>query len=181
MLFAFQFLFSCICNCDKINDYQVTYTEVDVTGLDTSGFSNTKVVDSVYRNSFGLEVLMSFVYTEISEAINFRLYGFNSASAFSCDCIGPEYVYPDKMEGIEIFVISEGREELKTSAFSIQNYQGDWLSLPEYFQIKEDWQDSFQIQLTNYEAIPDRASLKIEVVMTSGKNFTASTKTFTFI
>ncbi len=181
LLFACQFLVSCICDCGDSYDIKKTYTGITVSALNTSGFNNTVVEDSVFRNSFGLEVIMDFTSEEIAKTAYFKASGFSSANALSCDCIGPDYIYEDDIDFIDIYRIIGEESALVTSAFSIQNYSGEWTSLYEFFQIRDEWHDGFQIQLTDFEAVPDTSKFLIEVIMTSGNKFSATTKEITFI
>ncbi len=121
-------------------------------------------------------------HRRFSDAAVFRLNGFSSAYALvDCDCIGPAQVYEDQIENMEIFIVNDGNQTIATRAFSIQNYNQEWGSLSLFFQIREEGHDGFQIQLSDFDAIPEKASILVEVFMTSGKKYSAVTKEIVFI
>jgi len=124
VFFSIQILFSCIpCNCPETKTFEISYDGITIKALDTSGFSDVEVEDTVYKNAFGIEVLASSIITEVLEVNTpINLFGFKTLMACSCD--GDTYIPTDTISTIDIFVIDIETEEKRniTDYFGIEIY-----------------------------------------------------------
>lgn len=182
LLFGFvsQIIISC-CNCDDTFTYENIYTGVTVTPYDNTGFYSEIAADTVYKNAFGLGVQVNFESKLAENHINLGL-GFNSAMAFSCDCIGDEYLYPDPISCLKIFMIDQinGQKINVTDCFQIQGYSGELIALEDFFAQREEWHDGFQIELVEHDSISNSVIFEVEVFFESSKSFIGQTDIVNF-
>ncbi|GAF05135.1 hypothetical protein [Saccharicrinis fermentans] len=176
--FLLQVIISC-CDCGDPHTYENIYTGVTVIPYDNSGFYPEIVVDTVYKNAFGLGVQVDFESRQYANHINL---GFTSAMAFQCDCIEPDYLYSDPINHMEIFMIIPNSqvETNVTDLFQIYNYTNELISLDDFFAQREEWHDGFQIELVKYESIPKSVIFKVEVFLESGNSYLDQTNILNF-
>jgi len=183
VIFTFQFIVSC-CNCDPVQTFENQYDDVTVVAYDTSGFSVEEVNGEVYKNAFGLGVMVNFETIKVSSAINmFAPMGFGTALAFSCDCIGDEFLYPDPLTKLVIYSIDPvSLEKIDvTENFKMPSYDDQLISVDEFFKQRAVWHDGFQLTLVNYENLDDEVIFEAEVFLESGKSFKKQTAIIKFI
>ena len=173
--FLLQLIISC-CNCEDPATYENIYTGVIITPYDNSGFSSVVAADTVYKNAFGLGIQVNFESNLYADHTNLG-FGFNSAMAFSCDCIGDEYIYPDPISYMKIFMTDQmdGQRKDVTDCFQIYGYTGELMVLDDFFEQRESWHDGFQIELVKHDSISNRVTFTAEVFLESGKSFTGQT------
>lgn len=181
VLFSIQVLISCIfCDCQDPETYEITYNSVDVTALNTSGFTDQEITDSVYKNAFGLLVAMNSDFTLIhAVSPNFTL-GFSTVMA--CSCNENTYNYPDPLNNINIFVVDTDTDERTniSEKFKIRSYYDGLISLDEFFAQREDWYDGFQFELVDFNSIPNSAIFVVEAHLLSGIMFSRETQEINF-
>jgi hypothetical protein len=182
VLFSIQVLISCIfCDCPDPETFNISYSSVEVTAMNTAGFSPTAVTDSVYKNAFGLLVYMNSDYTLIQTATpNFTL-GFSTVTACSCD--ENTYLYPDPLSYMNVFVVNTDTDERTdvTENFKIQSYYYDGLiNLNEFFSERENWYDGFQFELVDFNSIPSSAIFVVEAHLLSGIMLSRETQQINF-
>lgn len=177
VLFIIQTVTSCLFRCPESSTYETRYHSVKIEARNTSGFYDVPVVDSVFKNTFGLNVFVSFEMIQIAK--NFSPSGFfNTALAFSCDNGGDEYLYPDPIDYLELYVMDPKTQirYLVSDCFGVySNSTSEPMSLDEFFEIREEWHDGFQFILIDYKTIPDNAVFIVEAFLESGQMFTAET------
>lgn len=178
--FISQIIISC-CDCCDTFTYENIYTGVTVIPYDNSGFNSEIAADTVYKNAFGLGIHVKFESQLAENSIELGL-GFNSAMAFSCDCIGGEYLYPDPISYFNIFMIDQINEQKinVTEFFKIQGYNGELIALDDFFIQREEWHDGFQVELVNHDSISSSAIFEVEVFFESGKSFKGQTDIVNF-
>jgi len=184
VMFMFQFIVSC-CNCDPTETFENHYNELTVIPYDTSGFSVKEATDNVYKNAFGLGVMVNFETIKVSDSMSFYSnLGFGTALAFSdCDCVGDEFLYPDPLAQLVIYAldpVSLEKTEI-TERFKIQSYDDSLMSIHAFFKQREGWHDGFQLTLVDYNGLPDTIIFVAEVSLESGKSFINQTNIITFI
>lgn len=178
--FVSQIIISC-CDCGETFTYENIYTGVAVTPYDNSGFYSEIATDTVYKNAFGLGVQVNFESKLAENNIDLGL-GFSSAMAFSCDCIGDEYLYPDPISYLMIFMIDQvnGQKIDVTDYFQIQGYNGDLIALKDFFAQREEWHDGFQIELVEHDSISNSVIFEVAVFFESSKSFIGQTDIVNF-
>ncbi len=111
------------------------------------------------------------------------------SSAYACSPPEPEYFYEDPISEVNIYMIEEGSDELIniTDKFLVDNYlygENNEVSVEELFPIEDEdyytWYDNFNVELTNYENIPNKVNFKIEVNLESGNSYTETTELIQF-
>lgn len=181
VLFSIQVLISCIfCNCNDPETYSITYTSVNVTPINTSGFTDKEVTDSVYKNAFGLSVYMNSDFTIMHTAIpNFTL-GFSTVMA--CSCEDNTYIYADPLDYISILMIDSETEQITNVSqnFRVQSYYSELITLEQLFAERENWYDGFQFELIDFETIPNSVIFRVEAYLESGTLFTSETQQINF-
>jgi hypothetical protein len=179
-VFVLQTINSCIFRCPDPVTFENIYNGVSITAYNTAGFYPTEVSDSVYKNAFGLTVLVNFESTPIAAAWKKAIPRFNTAFAFSCE--GDTYLYPDPIQTLEIYALEPNNPEKinATSWFSISGYNSDLMGLEEFMQIREEWHDGFQIELSDYQWVPNEVVFEAKVQLESGITFTGQTKLIHF-
>lgn len=159
--------------------YTYNYTDVNVTAYDNTGFYPMITTDSAYKNAFGLEI--SCLYDELQTAYNFNLALFSSAYALSC--ADPEITYADPIKSIKIYMI-ESNDAAKidiTYSFGISSfYAEEYISIDEFIQLRESWENSFQLELLHSNDILDKCKFIAELHLESGNIFTQETTFITF-
>ncbi|OBQ55959.1 hypothetical protein JJL45_05940 [Tamlana sp. s12] len=176
----------CSCDCDPINTFEKMYNDLDLKAWDTSGFQNTEVLNSAYKNAFGLTISVQFELNQISYSKpiwNISSFGFTSAFAMSdCDCPMDEYITLDPISSIKINVVNLETQEITdvTDNFTTYNYNGEQLTISELFEIREDWMDGFQVDMSEYDNIPDRSLFTVIISLESGAEIVNQTQEITF-
>ncbi len=175
-MFLSQMFFSCWgCDCPTPEIFENNYTDVSVIPYDTSGFNYEVVNDTVAKNTFGLGVLVNFETIKIaSNFLKLSALGFNSALAFSdCNCPGDEFVYPDPIDSFNIYIINLETEQKVdiTQNFRIYSYSNELITLSEFFEQRENWHDGFQIELVEYDSMPNSGIFEVEVFLESVQPF----------
>lgn len=184
-VFTLQLISSCIrCDCGESQTLSVEYYDVNVTAYNTAGFHDEIVKDTIFKNALGLSITVDFNLEKIA---NLNLpkssIGFSYAMAWSCDCPSNKMIYNDPLKTIKIYVTNVSNQETLeiTDKFSIFDYYEDKLiTLDEFFSKREEWQDGFQFELTNFESIPNSAIFKVEAYLESGIMFSKETKKIDF-
>ncbi|MBS4061081.1 MAG: hypothetical protein KG029_11840 [Bacteroidetes bacterium] len=176
--FLSQILISC-CKCGDSFTFENIYTGVTVIPYDNSGFAPKIAIDTVYKNAFGLGVLVNFESKPYANHFYLSL-GFDAAMA--CDCIGDEFIYPDPISHMEIFMINQmnGQNLNVTDHFQIYGYTGELMTLDDFFVQRQSWHDGFQIELVKHDSIPMSAIFSAEVFFKSGKSFIGQTTIVNF-
>ena len=177
LLFVLVKLFvSCDSRCGGSATYENIYNNVTIKAFNTAGFQSIPVEDSVFKNTFGLTISMNFETNQVARnKIPFQS-GFSSAMAL--ECTSTTYLYPDPLDIIEIYVV-DTKTQVKQNVsrcFGIYGYGGNGtMTLEEFFEIREEWHDGFQLDLLDYKTIPDNAVFIAEAFLESGLMFTAET------
>ena len=178
--FLSQIILSC-CDCGEAFTYQNLYTGVTIIPYDISGFNAEIATDTVYRNAFGLGVMVNF---ETKLAVNAPKsgLGFNASMAMSCDCVEDKYVYPDPISHFDLFMInqSNGQKTKVNQYFKILGYNGEPISLEEFFPQRQEWHDGFQIELVTFDSIPNSVIFEVEVFLMSNQSFNGQTEVVNF-
>ncbi|PKP11041.1 MAG: hypothetical protein CVU09_04490 [Bacteroidetes bacterium HGW-Bacteroidetes-4] len=174
-VFLLQLMNSCLFRCPDPGTFENIYYGVTITAFNTAGFYPVEVVDSVYKNAFGLTVSVNFETKQIAATKPRLIPEFKSAYAFSCE--EDTYLYPDPIKNLEIYAINPDHSEKinATSWFSIYGYNSDLLGLEEFMKIRELWHDGFQIELSDYQSVPSDVVFEAEVQLESGTTFTNQT------
>lgn len=189
LLYIIQFITtSCIlsCDCDPIKTFERMYNGLELKSWDTSGFQNEEVIDSAYKNAFGLTVSVKFELNQVSFSesnLNTKSFGFPSAYAMSdCDCPTDEYINIDPISSIEITVKNTENQEIidVTDNFMVYTYNGERLPLNELFKNKPSWHDGFQIDMTKYDNIPNFSIFTVKIILESGTELTKQTQEIKF-
>ncbi|MCP4460371.1 MAG: hypothetical protein GY816_20465 [Cytophagales bacterium] len=178
-IFLIQFVMSCNpCKCDDAITYEVEYDGITITPWNTSGFGATEVIDTVYRNSFGITLSVNFEPRKVSRIP--KNFGFSAALA--CDCIGDEYNFIDPIDNAEIYVTDVSTDEQQdiTELFGAYGFSGELISLSELFSIQEEWHDGFQFELIDFDSIPSTAFFTVIVYLESGIRLSEQTQQINF-
>lgn len=175
-LFLLQFFTSC-CR-DSPLSYQVEYHGMSITPWNTSGFNPTVASDTLFRNTFGLSVQMEFEPEEVS--YNLPSFGFSHSFAFQCP--DDEFQYVDPVDYAEIFLTNlETQEQYEVTAlFRMYGFDGEWVSVDEFFETHGDAYDGFQFELYEFEAIPSAVIFTVNVYLQSGVQFSENTQQINF-
>ncbi|WP_400078198.1 hypothetical protein [Winogradskyella sp. R77965] len=189
LIYFIQFIAtSCVppCDCDPIKTFERMYYGLELKAWDTSGFQNEEVTDSAYKNAFGLTISVQFDLNQISfskPVIDLNSLGFASAYAFSdCNCPSDEYINLDPIESIEITVLNIENQEITiiTDNFTTYGYNGEELTISELFEIRADWHDGFQVDMTAYDNVPNSAIFTVKIFLESGTELIEQTQSINF-
>ena len=184
-IFTLQLIFSCDpCECPTPQKYRVDYNDITVIAHNTAGFQVKPIEDTIHKNTLGLSVSVNFELVKLAKSMKTTgSFGFNSAMAFSCDCIGDEYLYENPIDKIEIYVkdVQTSDTTQVTDNFATYGYSsGNLISLDELFSNREEWHDGFQFELVKYESIPSSAIFIVEAYLASGTKLTRETDQINF-
>lgn len=188
LIYFIQFLAtSCFpCNCDPIKTFERTYNNLEIKAWDTSKFQNKEVINSAYKNAFGLTISVQFDLHQISYSkpiLDISAFGFTSAYAMSdCDCPEDKYINIDPIASIKINVTNlETQETIDvTDNFTTNNYNGEPVTINKFLEIRENWHDGFQVDMSEYDNIPNNSQFKIIVSLESGAELVEQTQEITF-
>ena len=185
LIYFFQFLVtSCDpCDCDPAKTFERTYNGFELKAWDTSGFQNAEVSDTVNKNSFGLTVSVEFELNQIAylkSRLDFSSFGF--ASAYACSCVPDEYINVDPIEFIEIRVTDTQSQEITTvtANFATYDYNGEQITISELFENRADWPDGFQLDMIEYDNIPDTSIFEVKIILESGTELVEQTQEINF-
>lgn len=180
-LFSIQVVTSCIFHCPEPMSYENSYNSVSIEAYDNSGFYPQIVNDTVYKNAFGLAVMVNFESVQISELNFYKLNFFNTAMALNCE--NDNFTYPDPISHVEIFITDTKTGEINnaTEFFMTESYMsGQLISLEQFFIEREEWHDGFQFQLVNWDSIPNSAIFTAKAYLESGQLFLQETEQINF-
>ena len=185
LLYFFQFLAtSCApCDCEPGKTFERTYNGLELKAWDTSGFQNEEVSDTVNKNSFGLTVSVEFDLNQIAylkSRLDFSSFGF--ASAYACSCPPDKYINLDPIESIEIRVTDTQSQEIMdvTTNFSTYDYNGEQITISDFFENRADWHDGFQLDMTEYDNIPNTSIFEVKIILESGTELIEQTQEINF-
>ena len=174
------------CNCDPIRTFERTYNDLEIMAWDTSGFQNEEVINSTYKNAFGLTISVQFDLNQISYSkpiLDMSSFGFTSAYAISdCDCPTDEYINLDPIVSIKINVTNLENQEIidVTDNFTTYDYNGEQITIGELFENRADWHDGFQIDMTEFDNIPDSSIFTVKIILESGIELIEQTQEINF-
>lgn len=183
VMFTFQFIVSC-CNCDSTETFENHYNELAIIPYDTSGFSVKEATEDVYKNAFGLGVMVNFETVKVSDSMRFFCdMSFGTALAFSCDCEGDTFLYPDPLAKLIIYALDPISLErtVITERFKIQSYDDSFVSIDVFFEQRQEWHDGFRLTLVDYNELPNKVIFVAEVFLESGKSFINQTSVISFV
>ena len=139
--------------------------------------------DTVNKNSFGLTVSVEFELNQIAylkSRLDFSSFGF--ASAYACSCVPDEYINVDPIEFIEIRVTDTQSQEITTvtANFATYDYNGEQITISELFENRADWHDGFQLDMIEYDNIPDTSIFEVKIILESGTELIEQTQEINF-
>ena len=181
-----QFLATSCCDCELAKTFERKYNGLELKAWDTSRFQNVEVSDSPYKNAFGLTIYVEFELTQIAHFkpnLNLSSFGFASAYAiYSCDCLPDEYINVDPIHTIEITVTNTENQEVTdvTDNFSTYRYNGERLTISELFENRDDFHNGFQIDMTEYDNIPNSSIFTVKIFLESGTELIEQTQEINF-
>ncbi len=185
LIYLVQFLAtSCIpCDCEASKTFERIYNGLGLKAWDTSGFQSMEVSDVVNKNSFGLTISVEFELNQVAYSKpKLDLSSFGFASAYACSCPVDEYINIDPIDAIKISVINVENQEIidVTDNFTTYGYNGEQLTIRELFENKADWHDGFQIDMTDYDNIPNSSIFAVKIFLESGTELTEQTQEINF-
>lgn len=187
LLYGLQFAFTACsppCDCDDASIFEITYTEVELTTYDTSGFRNAIAETNIPKNAFGLEIFLNADQQQIADrSFKLNLGGFGFNSAVACDCVPPEYVFKDPIIGVEILVtdtITNTSIEV-TDNFTITDFNDEVAPFSTFFESRNQLRTNFQLDLSLLDNIPDTSIFTVNLTLESGTIISKSTNMITFI
>ena len=188
LIYLVQFLVtSCIlpppCGCEPFKTFERIYHDLELKAWDTSGFQIAEVTDSVHKNSFGLSISVVFELNQIAylkPKLNWNSFGFTSA--YACSCEPDEYINVDPITSIEIIVTNSENQEVTdvTDNFTTYGYDGEQLTIKELFKNRAEWHDGFQIEMTEYDNVPNSAIFIVKIFLESGIELIEQTQEINF-
>ena len=112
--------------------------------------------------------------------LDFSSFGF--ASVYACSCVPNEYINVDPIEFIEIQVTDTLSHEITdvTANFSTYDYNGEQITISDFFENRADWHDGFQLDLTEYDNIPDTSIFMVKIILESGNELIEQTQEINF-
>jgi hypothetical protein len=181
-LYAVQILSSCFPTCPESKVYELTYNDVKVESWNTSGFENIKIEegDTINKCSFGLTI---FVQSETKEIVECKtkIKPFGMEPVMALSCVEDEYIYTNRIESIEIFVIDVETSEMDTitNNFSSYTYYGERITLTDLLEADLE-KDYFRLDLIECENIPNASIFKVNVHLDSGNTLSRQTEQINF-
>lgn len=179
-IFVLQSITSCIpCKCDPPATYEVTYDSITIIPWNTSGFNATEVADVAYRNAFGLSLTANFEPQKIA----CHSLGLGFSAAMACSCADDKYLFNNPVAYADIFMtdLANGEQTEVSALFGAYGYGDELITLEELFEIRQEWHDGFQFELTTFEDVPDAVTFTVDLYLESGIKFTEQTKEINFI
>ena len=134
------------------------YNGLELKAWNTSGFRSIEVEDSVYKNSFGF------------------------TPAYACSCPYDEYINVDPITSIKITVTNSENQEVidVTDNFLTYAYDGEQLTISELFENRADWHDGFQMDMMEYDNIPNSSIFTVTIFLESGVELMERTQEIKF-
>ncbi len=185
ILYLLQFMAaSCdTCGCESASIFERQYTGVDLNTLDTSSSQTAEIVGTVNKSTFGITVLLQFELNQITwNKTRSTLSNFGFAAAYGCSCPENEYLDTDPINAIEIIATNTENEEetVVTDSFTVTGNDGEPMDIKAFFDIGDNWEDSFQLNLTTSDAIPDSSIFTVSIVLFSGNELSQRTEVIRF-
>jgi len=185
LLYFLQFFATSCCECDPVRTYERTYNSLELKTWNTSGFQSMEVSNSAPKNSFGLTIAIEFELNQVSyhkSKLDFSSFGYTSTYASSCDCLPDEYINIDPIDSITIVVTNaESKETIDvTNNFTTYGYDGEELTISKLFKNRADWHDGFQVDMTEYDNIPDISIFTVKIILDSGTEIIKQTQEINF-
>ena len=193
-IFFMQFLAtSCdTCDCSPAKTFEIINKSLDVKAWDTSGFNNEEIiVQPVNKNSFGMSILVEFEEKRIAfSAPKINLSGLGFSAAYACDCVLDNFINNDPVSSIQILATDTNNKEAidVTNNFTTYRFE-DKISVKEYLEtrvINDNnyyyfYNDIIQIDMTEYNDIPNSSIFTIKIILKSGTELIHETQEINFI
>ncbi len=180
LIYFIPFIFSSCCNCEDQN-YQIIYTGLELTTWDTRGFENTKILDSIPKDTFGLSILLSNETSKVTD-IKTKLktnFGFTAAYAVvDCFC-DPGIIIKDPINSIIIKVKNSETNEIIDVTTNFSSY-GDKTIEELLDNFEDNFEDNFNLDLIKFDNIPNSSIFKVIVTLDSGIEFIKETEIILF-
>lgn len=175
------------CGCGDYREYNIVYKDVEFSVWDTSKFQDKEVEGVVSKNAFGIKIYVKYDQDGIAfshKPKHTSHASFGIAYAWSCDCIAPEYHFPDPIKSIQIVATDTAnqKEVDVTSNFTTRDGEKN-VTIPELLkEYKESKREylSWQLDLTDATNIPNKAVFALTVTLDSGITFTQETAKIIF-
>lgn len=187
LLYFFQLIASSCdpCNCDPAKTFERTDNGIELKAWNISGLQNEEISNPINKNSIGLSISIESELNQIVSSkskLNFRAFGFASAYALSCDCDPDIFINVDPIESILITVVDTETKEIRniTNNFTTYSFNYKELTIRELFEVKPDWHDGFQLDLTKYDNIPDASIFIVKIILQSGIELVEQTQEINF-
>lgn len=177
----------CSCNCQD-ESYEIQYTGVEVTVWDTSKFQPKAVEGEVSKNAFGIEIYVEHQQDEIvfnRNTKNTSYASFGMAYAWSCDCVPPDYHFPDPLKSIQIIATDTANQNDidVTEKFTTKNYDDKDVTIPELLEEYNNQKQQYlhwRLDLTDTTDMPDNVIFTLTVTLDSSETFIQQTDEIIF-
>lgn len=179
-IFFFQFIITSCCDCIE-TDSELTYTGLNLSALNTRGFENKEILNSVPKNSFGLSIFFQDEIKDIASLqskLNLKSLGFNAAYAFSCDCL-VNLIIVDPIVSINVFVKNMKTNEIIDVTNNFLDIDGKTINQI-MAENNNDFYSQLNLDLVLLDTIPDASIFTVTAVLESGTELTKQTQLINF-
>ncbi|MDA7855581.1 hypothetical protein N9A68_07855, partial [Cyclobacteriaceae bacterium] len=67
-----------------------------------------------------------------------------------------------------------------TANFTTYDYNGEQITISELFENRADWYDEFQLDMIEYDNIPDTSIFEVKIILESGTELIEQTQEINF-
>lgn len=190
-IYAIQFLLvACIddgCQCGPSRTYETSIVDFDFQTLDTSGFNPSEISETVFKNSFGIQIYIS---TDLQRIAKFKskndITSLGFSNAYACSCVEDEYISINKINAVEIMVTDTETQATTAVTENFKAYlYGDEIDLANLINLQDDnyWSSirRIELELDKENNIPNTAVFSIKLILSDGENIVKETEEITFI
>lgn len=179
LIYATQFISSC---CKDAETFEVTYSDISVT--------NFKIVDTllaplpsgdiVDKTSFALSVYLEEDFNKIgSNFIDISDLSFQKSYA-AISCPEDNFVILEEITAITIFQIESNNRLDVTSNFQYQEAINQFISVADFVNKIESWQNGFELYLRNETNIESNVQFEVVVDLSTNRSLTFTTEAIRF-
>lgn len=178
--YIIQFLASC---CGDAGTFEISYTGFTGSARieKEGGFQEFSEDIRVNKLDFVISISLQTNEKQIaSKTTQFSNIAFQRSHATSCP--DPKFIYLDAVTSLQINAQdSSGASFDATSLFMGKNEKGELVSVQNFLNQRQDWQETFELYMRDtHNNIGDRSEFTVLVATSSNKTFNYKTKQILF-
>lgn len=179
VIFGLQFIASC---CPDPGTFEVTYSDINVRTLveDDNTFTDTNFNTKINKTDFLLSIVLQEDLKQVATLLNtINRFGFQKSYATSCP--DSDFSYIEEVQEITVNQIDASNNTTNvTNNFEFKFSDSENISIAEFINRRENWQNGFEFYLKNSNGIDSIAKFEVTILLSSNKTLSFTTEQVQF-